>query len=208
MIHETFNGKKVIWESKLKQIAIIVISFAFVAIAIWTRSEYSSFSFGGTIVLFGGGGVIMLVRLLNPKNIFVTHKSELGKRILAERIKKQQEDLGFFLYDETGFKYDDQNKVMYHKWADIKSIFGYKEDRYTTDKICVDLFTSDGFCIKLTEDTPGWYQFNKKLTENFLTISNNWEGDIIYPAFKSNLTLLFDKAGRSKAEAEADCYKL
>lgn len=105
MINETFNGKKVIWESEVKQIGIIVISFAFLAIAIGTRGEYSSFSFGGTIVLFGGGGVLMLVRLLNPKNVFVTPKAELGKLILAERIKKQQEDLGFFSYDKTGFNY-------------------------------------------------------------------------------------------------------
>jgi len=206
MIHETFNGKKVIWESKLKQITVIVISFGFVAIALWTRSEYSSFSFGGTIVLFGGGGVIMLVRLLSPNNICVTHKSELGKLILAERIKKQQEDLGFFLYDETGFNYNDQNEVVYYKWTDIKSAFGYKEDRYTTDEICLDIFTSDDYCIKLTEDTPGWYQFDKKLTENF-PISNNWEEHIIHPAFKTNLTLLYDKGGRSKEEAEAECYK-
>lgn len=135
MIYEQYNNQRVIWESKTKQIAVIVLCFGFVAMAVWTSDKYSSFSFWATIVFFGGGGLLMLARLLNPKNLFVTHDSALGKIILAERFTKQQEDLGFFSYDETGFNFDDQNEVVHYNWTDISSIFCYKEDRFTTDEI-------------------------------------------------------------------------
>ncbi|MBK0380604.1 hypothetical protein [Mucilaginibacter segetis] len=206
MTQQIFNNKRVTWESRAKQIALIVISFAFVAIALLTTEKYSSFSFLVIIILFGGGGIFTLIRLLNSKNLFVTHSSELGRIILAEQIKTRKEEFGFFTYDATGFYFDEQNGAVHYNWIDINTVFCYKEDWITTDEICLDIFTSDNNCIKLTEDIPGWYQFNKKLIENFPIISGNWEGDIVYPPFETNLKLLYDKLGRTENQAKAECY--
>ena len=206
MTHPTYNNRRLIWESKAKQIWLILVSFLFVAVAIWTKDKYSSYMFWGTIIFFGGGGLFMLVRLLNPQNLFVTHDTALGKEILAVQFKKQQKDLGFFSYDDTGFSLTDHNGVIHYNWTDIETVFGYKEDRYTTDDICLDVFTSDKYCIKLTENTPGWYQFNKRIIQHIPAISNSWDGEIASPAFETKLTLLFDKSGRTLNEAEAECY--
>ena len=60
--------------------------------------------------------------------------------------------------------------------------------------------------IRLTESTPGWYQFNKRLSQTIPTISENWDTEIVHPAFATNMTLLFDKQGRTKEQAEKECY--
>ena len=206
MTHPTYNNRRIIWESKRKQILLILSSFLFVAAAIWTKDKYSSFMFWGTIVFFGGGGLFFLVRLLNPQNLFVTHDTVLGKEILADQFKRQQEDLGFFSYDDTGFSLKEHKGVTHYNWTEIETIFGYKEDHYTTDEICLDIFTNGKPYLTLTESTPGWYQFNDRLNKNLPSISNTWDGEIALPAFETKLTLLFDKKGRTFEEAEAECY--
>ena len=206
MTHQTYNNKRVIWESQTKQIGVIAVSFLFVAAAVWTRDKYSSFMFWGTIVLFGGGGLLMLGQLLNPKNLFVTHDSPLGKEILAYQFEKAKEDLGFFSYTRDGFTVQEHSGVKTYKWSHIETIFGFKEDHYTIDDICIDIFMTDNFKVRLTENMPGWYQFNKRLSENFPTIQTNWETNIAFPAFDTKLTLLFDRKGKTLQEAEAACY--
>jgi hypothetical protein len=147
-----------------------------------------------------------LVRLLNPKNLFVTHDTKLSKEILADKFQKEQEGLRFFTYMEDGFSFEVQNGVTTYKWSEIETVFGFKEDCYTTDEICMDIFTSDNAFLRLTESTPGWYQFQKRLSENIQLIPNDWEVEISVPAFETKLTLLFDKKGRTPQEAEAACY--
>lgn len=184
-MQQTFNDKRVIWESKRKQVGLIAVSFSFVAAAIWTRDKSSSFSFWGAIIFFGGGGLFFLVRLLNPKNLFVTHETKLGKEILADQFRKEQESLGFFTYTDDGFSLEEHSGVRFYKWSDIETVVGLKEDRYTTDEICMDIFTSDNASIQLTESTPGWYQFQKRLSENIPSIPNDWDGEIAVPAFET-----------------------
>ena len=162
--------------------------------------------FWATIIFFGGGGLFMLVRLLNPKNLFVTHDAELGKQILAEQFLKDQEDLGFFSYTDTGFNLKEHKGVTHFNWADIETIFGFKEDRFTTDEICMDIFFSDKTSIRLSESTPGWYQFNKRLGNEMPTVSHNWDTEIVQPPFATNMTLLFNKDDRSREQAEKACY--
>ena len=96
MKHSTYNNRRLIWESKTKQIWIILGSLLFVVAAIWTKDKASSFMFWTTIIFFGGGGLFMLIRLINPNNLFVSHDTELGKQILADQFQKAQADIGFF----------------------------------------------------------------------------------------------------------------
>ena len=206
MRHSTYNNRRLIWESKTKQIWIVIGSVLFVAAAIWTKDKTTTFMFCATIIFFGGGGSFMLFRLLNPKNLFVTHDTALGKQIFAEQFLKDREDLGFFEYNNTGFSLKEYKGVTHYNWSDIQTIFGFKEDHMTTDEICLDIFFNNKSSIRLTESTLGWYQFNKRLTKAIPIIPKNWDGEIMLPGFVTNMTLLFDKNGKAQEEAETKCY--
>lgn len=207
MAHNTFNNRNIIWESKVKAIGVISTCFLFVAAAIWTEPQYSTFSFWATVIFFGGGGLGMLYRLLNPKNLFVTHSSPLGKQIIANQFKEAQADLGPFIYDENGFILTESLGAAHYAWADIEAVFGYKEDEYVTDEICFEAFFKAGSRLKMTESTPGWYQFIRRLSEHISSIPPDWHIEIAVPAFETKLTLLYDKQGRTKEQAEAAYYK-
>jgi hypothetical protein len=207
MMQQIFNYKRIIWESKQKQILSVTVSFLFVAVAIWTRKQSSPFYFWSAILLFGSGGLFYLLRLLNPNNLFVTHDSELGKQILAEQRRQEKESLGSFIYTNDGFTLaGETNGEASYKWSEIETIFRFKIDHYATDDICLDIFTSDNRYLQVTESTAGWYQFERRLSENIPSIANNWVGEISVPAFQTRLTLLFDRKGRTQTEAEANCY--
>ena len=206
MKHSSYNNRRLIWESKTKQIWVILGSLLFVAAAIWTKDKTSSFMFWATIIFFGGGGLFMLIRLINPKNLFVSYDTELGKQVLADQFQKAQEDKGFFAYTETGFNLTEHKGVTNYNWSDIETIFGFKEDRFTTDEICMDIFFSDKVSIRLTESTPGWYQFNNRLSKAIPTVFENWDTEVVQPPFATNMTLLFDKGNRSKEQAEKAWY--
>lgn len=205
-MEQRFNKKRVIWESKREQIALIAIFFLFVAMAIWTRNKSSTFSFWVSIIFLGGFGMFFLVRLLNPKNIFVTPDSQHGKKILADHFLMEQESLGFFTYSDDGFSFPKQNEAKFYKWSEIETVFGFKEDRFATDEICMEIFMSKNVSLRITESTPGWFQFQKRLIKNIPSFQDTWQGEIVVPAFETMLTLLFDKKGRTQKEAEAACY--
>jgi hypothetical protein len=202
-----FNNRRIIWESKAKQVGVISLSFLFVAAAIWTRDHSSSFLFWGSILFWGGGGILLLYRLLNPKNLFVTHRSALGKQLIAEEFKAAQASLGPFSYDATGFLLTEELGTAHYVWSDLESVFGYKRDEYVTDEICLDLFFGNTSCLTLTESTPGWYQFLIRLHQNVLSIPLDWQVKIAVPVFETQLTLLFDKAGRPQHQVESLRYK-
>lgn len=148
-----------------------------------------------------------MIRLLNPKNIFVKEGTILASQIQEEQFQKLLCDLGLFTYNEAGFSLQQHKGITHHNWEDIQTLFGYKEDLFTTDEICLDIFTVDNLYIKLTESTPGWYQFNERLSENIPAVPIDWTGEIALPPFETKLTLLFDKKGRTKKDAEKECYK-
>lgn len=206
MKNHNYNNRRVIWESKAKQIWVILISFIFVAIALWTKDKISSLEFWWAVIFWGCGGLFMLVRLVNPNNLFVTHDSELGKQILAEQFLKVHEDIGFIGYTDIGFKLTENEEVSHFNWSDIETIFCFKEDHFTTDEICMDIFFNDKTSIRLTESTPGWYQFNKRLSNAIPSVCENWFTEVVQPPFATNMTLLFDKDNRDKEQAEKACY--
>jgi hypothetical protein len=199
MTNETYNGKNVIWESKTKQIILVLISFLFTFASLWI-GEYEKVQFWFAIVIFGFGGIFILVRLLNPKNIFVTYKSKIGKEILAERIEFEQNDFGIFEYNENGFKISIEKTIEKYKWSEINTVYGYKIDLITYDEICIDFLTIDQNKYTITESTSGWFQFISRLSENIKSIEIDWYLKIANPAFEKNLTLLYDKQNRKIEE--------
>ncbi len=199
MTNETYKGKNVIWESTTKQIVVIFICFFFTVTALWI-GDYEKFQFWATILLFGIGGVFILVRLLNPKNIFVTYKSEIGKEILSEREEIFQNDIGIFEYNDMGFIIKIEQISRDYNWNDIETVYGYKIDLTIYDEICLDVFTNDNEKFSITESTPGWFQFISRLSSNIKSINLDWYIQITNPAFEENLTLLYDKQNRQDQE--------
>ena len=188
-----YKGKNIIWKSKISQIFAISISFIFVAFAIYTRKEISFSLFIINIILFGFGGIFLLFRLLNTKNMFVTYDSKIGKEILKNDSEFKNSDFGYFQYSENGFEYElDLEKIKYN-WTDIETVYGYKIDLLTYDEICIDIFTNDNKKLTITESDDGWFQFISRLSNIITEIKIDWYINISTPAFQKNLTLLFDK---------------
>ena len=199
MTKETYNGKNVIWESKTKQIILVIISFIFTFSTLWV-GNYKQTHFWIVIILFGLSGIFILARLLNPKNIFVTYKSKIGKEILSKRDEEFQYRTGIFDYDEKGFEITNEQIIKYYNWRDIETVYGYKIDLITYDEICMDVFTNDNEKFTITESTDGWFQFIDRLSKNINSIKINWYIDIAQPPFEQNLTLLYDRLGREDDE--------
>lgn len=206
MKHPTYNGKQVIWESRAKQIWVTLVSFLFVIGVIWARDKYSPFMFWTTFLLFGGGGLLTLIQLLNPNNIYVKTDTVLGKQIIAEQFQKVLQDIGFFTYNDTGFNLTAHEDVKQYNWSDIETIFIFTEDRYSVDEICMEIFFSNHAVVSLSESIPGWYQFSKRLKKVIPCKHENWHPEVVYEPFATNMILLFDKSDRSKEQAEKACY--
>lgn len=206
MQKEYYKNKRIIWKSRDKKIQMLIVYFLFVAAGFLTKDRSSTWVFWVGIVFFGAGGLLELYQLLDPRNLFVSPKSQLGKEIIEDQFKKSLVDPGRFSYTDSGFVMTDHDQVTNFEWSDIETVFGYKLDRYSTDEICMDIFISGKRNFQLTESSMGWFVFNEKLAQNIATIPPNWYIKIAYPAFKTNLTLLFDKKGRTQQEVEAQCY--
>jgi hypothetical protein len=196
MRNERYKGRKVIWESKIKQVFTILICFLITFIALWIRDTEKP-QFWVSIVLFGFGGVFMLVRFLNTKNIFVTPKSKIGKEIFAQRAEFDVNQNGFFEYTENAFKNSVEINNESYKWEEIQTVYGYKVDLLTYDEVCIDVYTIDQKKFTITESTDGWFQFISRLSENIKSIEIDWYVKIANPAFEKNLTLLYDKQNRT-----------
>jgi len=114
---------------------------------------------------------------------------------------------GAFAFSETGFRLIPPYGTGQYDWAELRSAFGFKLDLLTLDEICLDLFFANGSSLRLTESLPGWPALLRHLNTHFPSIPPEWEWDVMQPPFATNLTLLFDHAGRTLQQAEAACYK-
>jgi hypothetical protein len=114
---------------------------------------------------------------------------------------------GAFAFSETGFRLTPPYGAGQYDWADVQGTFGFKLDLLTLDEICLDLFFANGSRLRLTESLPGWPALLRHLSTHFPSIPPQWEWDVMQPPFATNMTLLFDRAGRTLPQAEAIWYK-
>ena len=82
----------------------------------------------------------MLYQLLNPKYLFVSKNSKLGRTIIAYQHRKEVERVGIIICDDFGVKFGSVNDTRIIPWDEIQTIFAYKVDLVTTDEICIDVF--------------------------------------------------------------------
>ena len=145
----------------------------------------------------------MLTFLQNVYSLLFVRESKPCERLTAEQVKNFTKEEDVFYYDADGFGINEEERKLYCKWADIETVFGYKVDLITTDDIRLGIYLIDDTTITLSESMPGWFQFNLRLVESIPDISIGWQIAIMLPAFATNLTLLFDRKGRSDGELES-----
>ncbi len=197
MSFHNFCNKRIIWESQTAQIWHIIGCFLFAGASLWMIDELSTLAFWVNIVFFGGSGLLMLIRLLNPAHLFVTPGSTLAEQIFAEQIRKKSTDLGLFTYDQTGFTLRRQSTEVYCRWADIETVWGYityfTDDRAAWQEIGIEITSKDNIFVTVTNNIPGWQLFRIKLLENLPPVPAGWAEDITALAPSAHRVLLFQK---------------
>jgi hypothetical protein len=133
-----------------------------------------------------------LQRLKNVVNYSTADVERIEPKMVTKTFQERYADNGIFTYDEEGFAIKLKDGISEEiKWTEIERLVAYKLDLMTIDEICLDIIYR-GYKITITEETKGWYQFveKSKLTYN---ISDDWDTNIAYPAFATNLTILYEK---------------
>ena len=123
-----------------------------------------------------------------------TNKS-IDKQSSEEENKKFQiryDDLGMFVYEEDGFIFQFDSGPKKIKWESIEKIVAYKIDLMTTDEVRMDIVYGD-YQFTITEETPGWFQFIIKTRSVFPTITKDWDTKILFPAFATNYTVVYER---------------
>lgn len=157
---------------------------------------------------FGLGAVVVSYPLLDPKQkkiIFTGTKAY--KEQIKKELAKRKTDFGLFAYTDKGFTIALQNKFHTINWTEVLCLFGYKVDLFAVDEIRLDVFCENNIAFTLSEETPGWYVFLDKIVENLPQSKPNWAIEIAFPAFETNLTLIFEKYNKSVEEAKQLYYK-
>ncbi|WP_207496776.1 hypothetical protein [Aridibaculum aurantiacum] len=202
-MYETFKGKRVIWESKTKWIKNVITAVLFVCVILFARHALPPILFWLAIIFFGGMGTFALVWLLHPKNLFVSPGSQLGEEILDFWKREKEEDYGSFSYTANGFSFKENQHKIFYKWNDIETVFAHEEE-ISYDQMCLDIFMHNGSRLEIMEETPGWYKFKERLIKHVSLKPFVWDKE--EPGYDPELTLLYDKKGRTLEEAEEDLY--
>jgi len=196
---------KIIYKSILQYIVLAIVSYLFVLINVficagkgWDLMHILA------MVFFGVCGMYYSYVLGSKRYKFIKIGSEEFKEQTQKEFEAKQNDLGYFEYSEDGFrvKLKSGNKTV--KWNDIDTIISYKVDKWTIDEIVMQLYLADGTTLNLGEDTPGWYQFAKRIKEAMPELPATWQIDIAAPAFQRKTTLLFDRKGRTLEQVLAE----
>lgn len=198
MKQRLYKGKTIIWKSKTKTLLLLFVSVLFAALGMLLYTDGEKLNSLVIPIFFLGYSVVLLAQLLKSQNLFVARQSELANEIYEY----------WSIEDSMNFKFDDDNFNLsgnLYTWDNINTIFAYKEDQLTTDNICLDIFIHDAFVLKVDESMPGWYQFIDAFYHR-LSIPYKWYDVVAKPAFAANLTLIYDKTGRTQEACIAACY--
>jgi len=161
---------------------------------IFYSGDYSRFWFWTILVLMSAFALLILTRLFNR----VYREPE--KEIQQKDFELRYQNPGVFEYEKDGFNFTGSNQPFFVRWADIEAIFVYKRDLFTYDELNMEIFLTDEYRIRITEETDGWYQFIVKLKEVFPAIDKEFEVKLMFPAFETNLSLIYTSTGKSQTE--------
>jgi hypothetical protein len=199
------EGKRVFWSNKWDKLWLLIIP-AGLLIETLTTDRYSPFWFW-TIVI-GASAFIsyVLYHMFHPKFAWIDPSTTEGRKLEQLAFKLRLNDEGIFEYTTEGFTVSQDNNNRLIRWTDITTIFAYKLDLMTVDELHMDVFAKDGTKLHFSEEYAGWHQFIEKTKEMLPNIDKEFEAKLIFPPFETNLTLVYDSAGRTAEEAQKVHY--
>lgn len=104
----------------------------------------------------------------------------------------KQKEHGVFEYDPEGFSIQFEDFFAQVKWQGIAQINVYKRDLMTIDRIEMEIIYGDK-SITISEDLPGWYQFNLRLESALPLKSKDWYWEVVQPAFATNWRTIYER---------------
>ena len=169
---------------------IICLGFFSTGIILLDKSEISTWLI---ILFFGLGTIVLTLSYINPNLKIFKRESNLNNRLSDDEFMLLYNSTGIFEYNAEGFELPIEEKTKTIKWTEIQRITAYKKDLFATDEIWLAIEVDNDKSFEINESTPGWYQFIKKLEEEFQSISKTWFIDISVPAFEKNETILYER---------------
>ena len=200
------DGKRVFWSNKWDKLWLLIIPAIFL-FDIFGSNRYSSFWFW--TILIGATVFIIYVfyHVFHPKFAWVDTKSKDGKLIQQKAFDLRYNDTGVFQYVDAGFNFADKDQTIFVAWTDIESIFAFKRDLMTVDELNIEIFLKNNMRIRLTEEIDGWFQFIIKIKEVFPSIDKEFDTKLIFPAFETNLTLVYNSTDKTQSELINQYYE-
>jgi hypothetical protein len=137
--------------------------------------------------------VYKTIHLLTNKNLLFISSEDLKNNTNTSLSDNDSSIVFEFTNDELRIKEKDQLSEV--QWTSITTILGYKKDLITYDTICLDIVFNNR-TLTICEESAGWVDLLEALKKQFPGIPDNWYLDIMKPAFKTNLILLYDRQNR------------
>jgi hypothetical protein len=189
------------------EIRNISLGILMTGISIWALSENSIYGWIGTLFFGISTIVLIIVRYRRTNGLINNIENEEFDLKTKNEFENIFNETGIFTYNDNGFFVETEQAKLSAKWTEVKSLLGYKEDHYTSDSICLDIFCDNHEGFSITEETKGWYMFLERSKEALPTIDISWEVEISTPAFETNLTLVYDSQNRTLKEVTDEYYK-
>jgi hypothetical protein len=90
------------------------------------------------------------------------------------------------------------------EWAWIEEIYAYKIDLFTTDMICLSLFShARKLAIEIHEEMAGYNDTLASLEKFLPSYSSAWFSDVAFPAFVENRKLIWKRKMEPNFEGSA-----
>jgi hypothetical protein len=190
--------RKVVYESRPKLIALLLINWGFVVLSLWSKQWFG-------LAFFGLCAAVTTYPLLDPRKKLLFYGTPAYRMHRAREFVAWQTDPGDFTYFDGGFSTPSATGYQRVAWDELRAVFAYKRDLYTTDELCLDVFCPEDSLLTITEETAGWHTFVEQL-EAQLPLLPGWFGEVAAPAFETKLTLLYERENRSFAQAMTTYY--
>ena len=198
--------KRVFWSSKWDKLWLLIIPvISLIDLSISNR--YSIFWFWTILIGATSFIVYILYHMFHLKFVWVDTKSKDGKLIKQKAFDLRYNYNGVFEYVDTGFNFTDKGETIFVAWSNIETIFAFKKDLMTVDELNIEVFLKDYMRIRLTEEIEGWYQFIIKIKEVFPSIDKEFDTKLIFPAFETNLTLVYNSTDKTQSELINQYYE-
>ncbi len=136
--------------------------------------------------------LLAFIAIDHPKIWF---SNTLDIEALIEKVKnvpRENIEESVFSYTEDSFTIQLEKRLLTIKWEEILFVRSYKVDQVTVDLIIIEICTKD-FTFKIHEEMPGFVNFMDIASGKLVNFRKDWFKTVAFPAFKENLTVIYEK---------------